>query len=143
MTIFRTEVFVRLFDCDAQGHLSGANYVNYSNHVLWSCLRSAGVDIDALLTDGLGPVHLETKIRYMREFRSGDSIDLSCELTFNHGKVYQVRSEFRGADDEIHAMVESVCGLLDLTSRRLHPDPASEWKRRCQYPEVLGLSSGS
>jgi acyl-CoA thioester hydrolase len=139
MSIYRTDVTVRMFDCDAQGHLSGANYLNYSSHALWSCLRSAGIDIDKLIADGLGPVHLETKIRFVREFRAGDGIDLSCRLIFDGGKVYRVRSEFRDRNDEVHAEVESVCGLLDLTSRRLHPDPASEWRKRCQHPEVLGL----
>jgi acyl-CoA thioester hydrolase len=67
---FRTSLAVRLFDCDAQRHLAAASYLNFANHPFWSCLRSAGVDVEALIQDGFGPVHLETKVRFLREFRS-------------------------------------------------------------------------
>jgi acyl-CoA thioester hydrolase len=92
---FQTTLEVRLFDCDAQGHLAGAAYLNYANHALWSCLRSAGVDVSALLRDGFGPVHLETKVRFLSEFRAGDIVTLTCTLIFDGGKTYRVRNEFR------------------------------------------------
>jgi integrase len=40
---------VRVFDLDAQGHLTGAAYLQYANHTLWDRVRAAGVDVDALL----------------------------------------------------------------------------------------------
>ena len=136
---YRTSISVRLFDCDAQGHLSGAAYLNYASHALWSCVRAAGVDVEQMLRDGLGPVHLETKIRYLREFRCGDEIDVTCDLTFDGSKVYRVMSEFMSAARDLGAAVESVCGLLDLSTRRLHGNPAEQWRQRAARPEMLGL----
>ena len=43
---FSIPIEVRIFDCDAHGRLTGATYLNYANHALWSCLRAAGVDMD-------------------------------------------------------------------------------------------------
>jgi acyl-CoA thioester hydrolase len=137
---FQTTLEVRLFDCDAQGHLAGAAYLNYANHALWSCLRSAGVDVSALLRDGFGPVHLETKVRFLSEFRAGDILTLTCTLTFDGGKTYRVRNEFRKDPNTLGAEVESVCGLLDLSSRRLHPHPAEEWRKRAGRTDLLGLT---
>lgn len=136
---FEISESVRLFDCDAQGHLAGANYLNFANQAFWSCLRSAGVDVDAMLRDGMGPVHLETKLRYLREFRAGDRAKMACQLKFGGGKTYRVKVEFRDDSDELAAEVETICGLLDFATRRLSPDPAARWRERAMYPERLGL----
>ena len=136
---FRTPMQVRIADCDAQGHLTGAAYLSYANHALWACLKAAGVDVDALIRDGFGPVHLETKISFLREFRCGDVLDVTCDLASEGGKTYKIRSRFLGADGHNHAEVESICGLLELKTRRLHTDPAAQWRQRAGRPELLGL----
>jgi hypothetical protein len=64
---------------------------------------------------------------------------LTCELDFEDAKTYRVRSEFRDHLDNVGAVVESLCGLLDLFTRRLHPDPAAKWRERAERPEVLSL----
>jgi acyl-CoA thioester hydrolase len=137
---FQTSLEVRFFDCDAQGHLASAHYLNYASHALLSLLEAAGVDTLGLLRDGFGAVHLETKIRFLSEFRVGETVTLTCALTFDGGKTYRVRSELRKHPDTLGAEVESICGLLDLSSRHLHQDPASEWRKRARKPELLGLA---
>lgn len=137
---FTTRMAVRVFDLDAQGHLTGAAYLQYANHALWECVRAAGVDIDALLGSRIGPVNLETNIRFLRELRGGDEVDVSCRLVFTGGKTYRVRHEFRTPRGELAAEVNAVFGLLDLTQRRLVPDPGSRWRRHAKVPEMLGLT---
>jgi acyl-CoA thioester hydrolase len=117
--------------------------VNYAGHALLTLLQCAGVDMIALLRDGLGAVHLETKIRFLSEFHVGDMVKLTCALSFDGGKTYRVRSEFRKHPDTLGAEVESICGLLDFSSRRLHQDPAAEWRKRARQPELLGLAQAS
>lgn len=137
---FTTRLDVRVFDLDAQGHLTGPAYLQYAGQALWEHVRAAGVDVDALLGSGVGPVNLETHIRFLRELRGGDEVDVSCQLQFGEGKTYRVRHEFRTADGELAAELTSVFGLLDLTRRRLVPDPRSCWHRHATRPELLGLA---
>jgi acyl-CoA thioester hydrolase len=136
---FTTRMAVRVFDVDAQGHLTGAAYLHYANQALWECVRAAGVDVDVLLASGIGPVNLETNIRFLRELRGGDEVEVSCHLAFGDGKTYRVRHEFRTTHGELAAEVTAVFGLLDLTRRRLVPDPGSHWLRHANHPELLGL----
>jgi acyl-CoA thioester hydrolase len=97
------------------------------------------VDIDALLESRVGPVNLETKIRYLRELRGGDAVDVSCELSFGDGKTYQLRHDFRKPDGVLAAEMNSIFGLLDLRERRLIPNPASRWLEFASQPGILGL----
>jgi acyl-CoA thioester hydrolase len=130
---------VRLTDTDAQGHMTSAAYLQFANHALWACVREAGVDTDALRDAGIGPVLLETTIRFVGELRGGDVVDVTCQLIFGSGKTYLVVSELRRSDRSVAATVTSTCGLLDLARRRLLPEPASAWRDRASRPEVLGL----
>jgi acyl-CoA thioester hydrolase len=136
---FTLRMDVRLSDIDAQGHMTSAAYLAFANHVLWSCVREAGVDVDALRDEGTGPVNLETTIRFRRELRGGDSVDVSCVLAFGAGKTYQVVCELRTAEGEVAATITSTSGLLDLRDRRLLADPAAVWSRYAARPDVLGL----
>lgn len=130
-----------MFEIDAQGHLAGSAYIDYANQALWEHLRFAGIDIDAMLASGAGPVNLETNIRFLSELRAGDTVTLACQLTFTPGKKsYRVQVEFlRG--DTLAAQVVSIYGLLDLHERRLIDDPAERWRKLASHPERLGLSS--
>jgi acyl-CoA thioester hydrolase len=131
---------VRVFEIDAQGHLTGAAYLQYANHALWECVRAAGVDVDEMVASGIGPVNLETTIRYIRELRGGDDVDVSCELVFGEGKTYHVHHAFRTPDGQLAAEVRCVLGMLDLHQRRLVADPAMRWRERASRPDVLGLA---
>lgn len=136
---FTTRLDVRLSDIDAQGHMTSSAYVAFGNHALWSCVRAAGVDVDALLASGVGPVNLETTIRFLRELRGGDLVHVSCQLAFGDGTTYQVEHELRTTAGELAANITSTVGLLDLERRRLVPDPASRWRQFADRPELLGL----
>lgn len=136
---YTTRLDVRLSDIDAQGHMTGAAYIEFANHSLWKCAQTAGVDVDAFLASGVGPVNLATNIRYLHELRGGDQVDVSCQLTFGDGRTYQVDHELRTTAGDLAATVTSTFGLLDLQQRKLVPDPAARWRQFADRPDVLGL----
>jgi acyl-CoA thioester hydrolase len=131
---------VRVYEVDPQRHLGGACYVQYAEHSRFACMQAAGVSVHQLLEDGIGPVNLQTNIRYHRELLLGDEVDVSCSWIWGDGKTYQVQHELRRADGELAAAVGYVSGLLDLRKRRLVPDPAHELGSRARSPVLLGLA---
>jgi acyl-CoA thioester hydrolase len=137
---FRAPFEVRVSDTDAQGHMNSSAYLDLANHSLWQCLRSAGVDVDELLRTRVGPVILESTIRYAAELRAGDRGDVSCRMTFDGSKTYLVHHELTKAGGDIAATIENRMGLLDLDERRLVPSPATTWRHAATRPEVLGLA---
>ncbi len=138
---FSVRVRVRVYEVDPQLHLNGAVYIQYADHSRFECARAAGVSVDAMLEDGFGPVNLETVVRYRRELRAGDEVDVSCEWKWGTGKTYRVAHVFRRMDGEVAAEVEHVSGLIDFGTRRLLPDPAHAWLSRAARPALLGAAA--
>ncbi|MBV9161223.1 MAG: thioesterase family protein [Pseudonocardiales bacterium] len=136
---FTVRMGVRSYELDPQLHVNGAVYVQYADHSCYACVQAAGISVEELIGSGIGPVNLETVIRYHNELRGGDEVDVSCVWVWGEGKTYRVEHVLRRADGEIAAEVTHVSGLMDLQTRRLVKDPVHEWRSRAKRPELLGL----
>jgi acyl-CoA thioester hydrolase len=136
---FSVRIAVRGYELDTQGHVNGAVYHQYGDHARWECLRAAGISIDDLLADGIGPVTMENTIRYHRELRGGDEVDVTCAFEWGEGKTFLVRQEFRRAEGALAAEMTGVGGLMDLHARRLLDDPRARWRSLARTPDVMGL----
>jgi AraC-like DNA-binding protein len=53
------------------------------------------------------------------------------------GYLRTVFSKLLGPRGHAHAQVESVCGLLELETRHLYAEPATQWRQRARRPELL------
>lgn len=136
---FSVRLEVRSYEIDPQLHLNGGFYVQYADHSRFACVQAAGVSVEDLLGSGIGPVNLETVIRYRSELRGGDRVDVSCDWEWGTGKTYRVHHVLRHLDGTVAAEVDHVSGLLDLRTRRLITSPGHEWRTRADRPELLGL----
>jgi acyl-CoA thioester hydrolase len=136
---FSVQVSVRAYEIDGNGHVNGVVYLQYAEHSRWEFLRAAGVEAAALTELGVGPVFLETVIRYHNELYYGDTVDVSCAMTWGVGKTFKVPQELRRPDGALVAEITSVGGLIDLQTRRLLPQPADRYRAIATVPEVLGL----
>ena len=134
-----TRFLVRSYEVDRNGHLNGSIYVQWADEVRFQAARQAGVDVNAFIAGGVGPVNLETTIRYHRELREGDEVDVSCVFEWGNGKTVNVYQEFRRPDGTLAATLTSTGGLLDLDRRRLLDDPAGRWRTAASEPAHLGL----
>jgi acyl-CoA thioester hydrolase len=142
-TPFQARFTVRSYEVDTQGHLNSAVYHQYGDHVRWEMLRAAGVSVEELLASGLGPVQLESTIRFHRELRFGDSVDVSCAYAWGDGKTFRLMLEYRRTDGTLAAELDTVCGLMNLAERRLVADPGAQLRSLASAPEVLGLGPGA
>lgn len=137
---FRVRIAVRGYEIDANGHVAATVLLQYGHHARWECLRAAGVDPAALHGAGLGPVSLEERIRFHRELRAGDEVDVTCSFAWGEGKTFRIEQQLRRVDGALAAEVVNVGGLLDLGKRRLVSDPAERWRALAVTPEWLGLA---
>ncbi|MFI9380432.1 acyl-CoA thioesterase [Kutzneria sp. NPDC052558] len=136
---FTVHVTVRAYETDAQGHLNSNVYLQYAEHARWELLRAAGINQTDLLANGVGPINLETTVRFMRESLAGDELAVTCEFVWGSGKTFQVQQRFLRADGEVAAMVTNVGGLLDLGARKLVSEPHEYFQGVAGKPELLGL----
>ncbi|SDM44635.1 acyl-CoA thioesterase [Allokutzneria albata] len=136
---FSVRIAVRGYELDTQGHLHGATYQDYGEHARWEILRAAGVPQEKLLANGVGPVMLEINIRYLAELGAGDEVDVTCEFTWGAGKTFRIDQRIVRADGTVAAEMRVIGGLMDLSLRKLVPNPAETFAHLGAAPELLGL----
>ncbi|MEU1370003.1 thioesterase family protein [Streptomyces sp. NPDC005803] len=136
MTFF-VDVTVRGYELDTQGHLNQAVYLQYAEHARWELLRAAGLPQEKLLADGVGPVALEVTIKFRKELRGGERVRVSCRFDYGQGKTFTVAQQILKEDGTVAAEITGVAGVLDLTTRRLVPDPAGRLASLAKDPELL------
>lgn len=136
---YSVSIGVRGYETDTQGHLNQAVYLQYAEHARWSLLRAAGIAQTDLLDKGVGPVVLETTVRYRSELLAGDETLVSCAFVWGERKTFRVEQTITKTDGTVAATVSSVGGLLDLKERRLVADPREYFRALASAPSTLGL----
>ncbi|MFE5814469.1 acyl-CoA thioesterase [Streptomyces sp. NPDC056479] len=136
---FSVPVTVRGYETDTQGHVNQSVYINYAEHARWSLLQAAGISQTGLMGKGVGPVALETTIRYERELTAGDEVDVTCAFEWSGGKTFKVRQTISKADGTVAAELTGVGGLLDLKERKLVANPQDYFKELSTDPSLFGL----
>ncbi|WP_433655737.1 acyl-CoA thioesterase [Nocardia sp. CA-128927] len=136
---FSVPIVVRGYELDTQGHLNQAVYLQYTEHARWELFRAGGVPQEKLIAGGIGPVVLETTIKYLRELRSGDEVTVSVDFEWSTGKTFRFRHEIRKLDETVAAEISTTAGLLDLTARKLVAAPGERLATLAERPDLLGL----
>jgi acyl-CoA thioester hydrolase len=134
---FSVPVTVRGYETDVQGHLNQSVYLNYAEHARWSLLRAAGITQAGLIGSGVGPVALETTIRYLRELLAGDEVEVTCAFEWGEGKTFRIRQTIRKQDGTVAAEITAVGGLMDLKERRLVANASEVLKGLATDPGLL------
>lgn len=136
---FRVRVKVRGYEVDVNGHVNQAVYLQYAEHARWECLAAAGFTQEKLAARAIGPVALEATIRYLRELRAGDEVDVTCGFDWSGGgKTFRLEQEIIRTDGTLVAQLSGKSGVLDLSTRRL-VDPVEALRSLASDPSVLGL----
>ncbi|MEU1304089.1 thioesterase family protein [Streptomyces shenzhenensis] len=136
---FSVRVTVRGYETDVQGHLNQAVYLNYAEHARWSLLQAVGISQTRLVGQGVGPVALETRIRYLRELLAGDEVDVTCVFEWSGGKTFRILQTIRKTDGTVAAEITAVGGILDLKLRKLVADPREVFKELATDLAPLGM----
>ncbi|QOV34625.1 acyl-CoA thioesterase [Streptomyces ferrugineus] len=136
---FSVRVTVRGYETDVQGHVNQSVYINYAEHARWSLLQAAGITQAGLIGKGVGPVALETTIRYRRELLAGDEVDVTCAFEWSGGKTFRIQQTIRKADGTVAAELTATGGLLDLKERRMVSNPDRYFKELAADPSLFGL----
>lgn len=153
---FTIDVVVRGYETDANAHVNHTVYHQYAEHGRTEMLRAAGVDMPAMAAAGVGPVLLESTVRFLAELRVGDEVQVTTSLRFGAGKTFRMDSELRrgtqrsreyadreaaapeaGYSDTLCATISGTMGLLDHATRRLVADPRARLAAVATDPERL------
>jgi acyl-CoA thioester hydrolase len=137
--VFSVPVTVRGYELDTQGHLNMAVYLQYAEHARWSLMAAAGIQQNEMIASGIGPIVLVANIKYLRELRGGEEVDVTCEFGWAEGKVFQFKQQIVKKDGTVCADIVVVGGIMDLKARKLVPNPAERMAALASDPALLGI----
>ncbi|MGN2637334.1 acyl-CoA thioesterase [Nocardia takedensis] len=136
---FTVTLQVRGYELDTLGHVNQAVYLQYGEHARWELLREAGVAGDKLIAEAIGPVVLETNIKYRRELRVGDEVIIDTDFEWEGGKIFHIRQLIRKLDGTTAAEILVTGGVMDLNARKLILNPDERLRALADRPELIGL----
>lgn len=101
---------VRGYELDSYGHVNNAVYINYTEQARWEILKNASL-LDSILNQGLLLVVTETNIRYMRELKLFDEIEVKTNvqfespyLVFSHD-IFNVTKNIKAAKAKVKTLL--------------------------------------
>jgi acyl-CoA thioester hydrolase len=139
MASYSVRVAVRSYELDLNGHVNHAVYHQFGEHARSEHLAAAGCSMGRMLEHGLGIVLLETRVRFLRELRHGDEVDVDSRVAFGAKRTFTMDHTLLRSDGVVAAEIACVMGLIDQSTRRLAPDPAARLRAMATTPDVLGV----
>lgn len=119
---------------DSLGHMNNATFMEIFEDARWDVITHRGYGFDKVQELQQGPVILEVNLKFMKELKLRDSIEVTTELIEYKSKVGQLRQRMLKMDGSIAAEAIFTFGLFDMKARKLI-DATPEWRRG------LGLES--
>lgn len=77
---------VRGYELDSFGHVNNSVYLQYAETAMWDFFSKHGM-LDKIQDEGLFPVILESKQRYIHELKLMDKVLIETDMSFSGGVV--------------------------------------------------------
>ncbi len=87
---FCLELEVRDYECDMQGHVNNAVYLNYLEHCRHQFLKARGLDFAEITKSGLNLVVVRAEVDYKRSLKSGERFVIGLRME----RVSRLRFQF-------------------------------------------------
>jgi acyl-CoA thioester hydrolase len=136
---FSVRLQVRSYELDVNGHVNHAVHHSYGEHARTELLTAAGCSVPALAGRGIGVVLLETRVRFLRELRHRDELDVDARAAFGEGRTFALDHTLTRTDGAVAPEISCTMGLLDSAARRLLHEPAARLRELATDPALLGL----
>ena len=78
--IFRIEMEVRDYECDMEGIVNNAVYMNYLEHARHGFIRSKGMDFAVLIQQGIQHVVTRIESDFLSPLRGGEKYYVTAEI---------------------------------------------------------------
>jgi acyl-CoA thioester hydrolase len=79
MSLFKTKLSVRTYECDLYGHVNNANFLNYLEHARVELLREMGYTLKSLQEKGIVLFVIKVDIEYKYPAYPGDELLITID----------------------------------------------------------------
>lgn len=110
---------------DTFGHMNNAKYLSLFEEARWDFVTQNGFGIKEMQELNVGPTILDISIRFLKELRVRDQIEIETQIISYHGKIGKLQQRMM-IGEAVYCIAEFTIGLFDLKTRKLIL-PTKEW----------------
>lgn len=111
---------------DTFGHVNNAVYLEILEEARWAWITQNGYGMKEIRELEQGPTILECSLRFMKELRLRERIEIESNIASLSGKTFDVVQYIRKPDGEVACEARFKMGLFDLRARKLVA-PTPRW----------------
>lgn len=117
--MFQITLSVRDYECDMQGIVNNAVYLNYFEHARHEYLHSIGLDFKALLLQNIVLVATRIEVDYKRSLKSSDIFSVSVNIE-KSSPIRYVFEQTIMIDDKVMASAKTYVVSLNEHGKPTH-----------------------
>lgn len=125
--LFQYRLLIKEADLDTFGHVNNAAYLRLLEEARWDLITRKGFGVEQIRLSGLGPIILDIHIRFLKELRLRQEINITTQLTSYRGKIGTLHHQIVTPENgNICCDANYLFGLFDVHQRKLIL-PTPEW----------------
>lgn len=122
------ELVIKEHHLDTFGHVNNAIYLQLFEEARWELITARGFGMAEIMKRRQGPVVLEIQIKFMKELKLREKIQINFETLDYKGKIGHFKQQMINAHGDVACEATFTVGFFDLNARKLI-DPTEEWKK--------------
>lgn len=122
------ELVIKEHHLDTFGHVNNATYLQLFEEARWELITERGFGMAEIMKRRQGPVVLEIQIKFIRELRLREKIQINFETIDQRGKIGHFKQQMMNDLGEVACEATFTVGFFDLSARKLI-DPTEDWKK--------------
>ena len=116
---------------DTFGHVNNATYLQIFEEARWEIITARGYGLPEIMAAKKGPVVLEANIKFLKELKLRDTIQVTFEPIEMNGKIGKCLQRMINSSGEVSCEALFTVGFFDLETRRLIL-PTEQWLKAVQ-----------
>ena len=117
--VYKTQIKEK--DLDTLGHVNNAKYLELFEEARWDFITNNGFGIDRVIKEKQSPVVLEIQIRFKRELKNREHIQICSIASGWRDKVGKIQQYILNESGAVACEAEFTVGFFDLQQRKLIP----------------------
>ena len=122
------ELVIKEHHLDTFGHVNNAIYLQLFEEARWDLITERGFGMKEIMKRRQGPVVLEIQIKFIKELKLREKIQINFETIDQKGKIGHFKQQMINSQGEVSCEATFTVGFFDLNARKLI-DPTDEWKK--------------
>ncbi len=122
------ELIIKEHHLDTFGHVNNAIYLQLFEEARWQLITDRGYGMKEVMSLRQGPVVLEIQIKFMKELKLRETIQINFETLGQKGKIGQFKQQMLNSKNDVACEATFTVGFFDLDSRKLI-EPSEAWKQ--------------